>query len=101
MTAHTPGPWTIRHADTFSPDRIEGIYAGTPPLDEDGEPERWELPQIVVTDSGVYPPRLADARLIAAAPDLLAELKQLRANIEAEGWELAESPAIAKAEGRV
>ena len=100
MSAHTPGPWTIRRRADQLPDSIEGIYAGTPPLDEDGEPGWWELPVIVETDSGVYPPRLADARLIAAAPELLAELKQLRANIEAEGWELAESPAIAKAEGR-
>lgn len=56
MSAHTPGPWRI---DKLGPwveadDRVEGSVA-------DCDVGRWEEAQ-----------RIANARLIAAAPDLLA-----------------------------
>ena len=59
----TPGPWAIVHE---VPDEISGIYAGK---------ER-----IIETDSGFYPPRLADADLIAHSPtDLTRALDLLEA----------------------
>lgn len=110
MTAHTPGPWFHVYGLDVDPTCYE--FFGTESLviagEEDGEIPRLRLDPTSGhgTDGWTFIATVgsagseADARLIAAAPDLLAELKQLRANIEAEGWELAESPAIAKAEGR-
>lgn len=51
----TPGPWTVGKNN-------EILYGSG----------RYN---IVETDSGVYPPGPADARLIAAAPEMLAALQ--------------------------
>jgi hypothetical protein len=55
QTKHTPGPWTYR----ATPESLYTEYAV----------------QMGRIHYGVY--KLADARLIAAAPELLAELEQL------------------------
>jgi hypothetical protein len=56
---------------------------------------------IVITDSGFYPPHDDDARLIAAAPDLLAALRDFviasAAVNEVSGLRDAARAAIAKA----
>jgi len=54
MSAHTPGPWCYATSE-LTPDRIS-VYANGPLC---------------------YVDKLADARLIAAAPDLLAALQRL------------------------
>lgn len=61
--SHTPGPWRIEMG-TLSDEKdcVYGIYSA-------------DDQRIVETDSGVYPPSLADARLIASAPDLLDACK--------------------------
>ncbi len=70
---HTPGPWTItrhngNHGDSVYPSVI-GV-AGSNPYREG-----WRLPATVYQ----YNPQQAeaDARLIAAAPELLRELRML------------------------
>ena len=67
---HTPGPWTVKIIDTIS-----------------DEPAYW---QIIDTHGGVVGDvqsvNAADARLIAAAPDLLAALQALTAVCENEGF---------------
>lgn len=103
MSAHTPGPWTFEpreYRSRVDPKEVHclGIFGA------DGE-------EIVVTDSGYYPPKIADAYLIAAAPELLAVAKQLvrvaellrEANACPLGIKVASvraQAAIAKAEGR-
>lgn len=67
MSAHTPGPWELR---LEKDGRVEGIYT-TRPSPEDVEISGEFAGKIVETDGGIYPPKLPDARLIAAAPDLL------------------------------
>jgi hypothetical protein len=67
---HTPGPWYLETA------MIEGI----PQIRIFGD-ARYEDSALVVLH--VY--RSADARLIAAAPDLLAALKLARATLNAKG----------------
>ncbi len=62
LAAGTPGPWVCRSEDTYRDGEIIVMSI------EAGE-ER-----IVETDCGVYPPRLNDAQLIAAAPSDLAYL---------------------------
>ena len=61
MSKHTPGPWTAKVIDT--------IY---------GEPAYWHIVQTgkngVIGD--VQSANFADARLIAAAPDLVSQLQQ-------------------------
>jgi len=106
MSNHTPGPWTL------------------------GETDRNEQPTVVALDGGVLvavcahecitsliPEAIANARLIAAAPDLLealkaiiAELRRVR-DVKPEQWDALVDPglcnawdairsAVTKAEGR-
>ena len=97
MSAHTPGPWRVdcSEADFAGPE--EGFV----PVDGCGccnSP--W-----IMGDS--VEERNANARLIAAAPDLLRELKDLIKQIEAFAQEQGEADfytgdaydAIKKAEG--
>jgi hypothetical protein len=92
---HTPGPWLL-NADAK---RHEPDFYGTP--SEPGEEEVYT--SIHVGDSlrltGFMRP--ADARLIAAAPDLLRALKEVVAlsDRKHDAWDAAHV-AIAKAEGR-
>lgn len=89
--SHTPGPWRFEIRTDYPNDHVNGIWG------PGGE-------EIVVTDSGYYPPTIADARLIAAAPDLLAALKfALTADSGfacPAATEAVLLAAIAKAEGR-
>ena len=98
MTQHTPGPWTLRRLE---PDPHGIIMIGG-----------WEIwtriYDVVAGTLGVAPIRNeADARLIAAAPDLLAALeatveyglRQMRADRPgvAPDWLEQAQAAIAKA----
>jgi hypothetical protein len=84
MSGHTPGPWSVIFGTDDESDRVYCIEA------EDGT-------VIVETDSGVYPPHKADAHLIAAAPEMLAELQNIiTANINQEDRRRIEE-VIAKA----
>jgi hypothetical protein len=90
---HTPGPWTVPgyvcgpDIGIIGNDRIVAMVTN----DEDRPIDDAE--------------QLANARLMAAAPELLDSLRYMVANAEAEGWsELMTgdaAAAIAKAEGRV
>lgn len=115
---HTPGPWTLETVNTsvgichkigpfpsnsgIHPTASACVYADNIRMDDVGH-------------SKVGDELLANARLIAAAPDLLAVVKALDADWSTEGdpdapnWPIAESTrgiwkaaraAIAKAEGR-
>lgn len=97
---HTPGPWKV------------GEHPG------DGSGSGWRK---VLSEGGTFSPAFVcnayinDAHLIAAAPDLLEELKHMRATLCAEldkeqdgsGYDRCQQAlekaalAIAKAEGRV
>lgn len=99
MTQHTPGPWEARHWGAA-----------------DHEMEDGETAFIVTAaeSSGLLSRSNADARLIAAAPDLLAALKALLPVAEAFERQASKGAggrrggavfaavraAIAKAEGR-
>lgn len=65
MSEHTPGPWRFVIRTDCPNGHVEGIWG----------PNKKE---IVVTDSGYYPPTIADARLIVAAPDMLDLLEEVR-----------------------
>lgn len=95
---HTPGPW-IAYVETVKEDRRPVcLRMAVQALDEDGP-----VGHIAFSE--------ANARLIAAAPDMLASLKLLLRETELSGnagsadygWPtcvLAARAAIAKAEGR-
>ncbi len=66
MSTHTPGPWIVRHLTGFPL-----MIATQPDADGFGEP-------IADTSRHMLPAEaLANARLIAAAPDLLAACKRM------------------------
>ena len=86
MSNHTPGPWVTEVIDTIN-----------------GEPAYWHIVQQstkgVVGD--VQSVNFADARLIAAAPDLLEALQNLEnddGSIPHHAWAMVQT-AIAKATG--
>lgn len=90
MSAHTPGPWAAveweRHAPTTIVRDVEG--------------RRTVIAEVEGGDSAEV---LANARLIAAAPDLLMALRALLARSDMEYWPLEQEvarAAIAKAEDR-
>ena len=77
MTKHTPGPWPIQSHENR-------LYVGPVEIDGDDDED------------------LANARLIAAAPDMLAALRALDdVNLDVGGVRLREivDAAIDKAEG--
>lgn len=94
MTQHTPGPWQIEKdgvSSTNAPD--DGDIICDAPIYAEHSMKRWE----------------ANARLIAAAPDLLAALQAIvmawdspkeRAALSYAHLETAKN-AIARAEGRL
>nr|OAP95151.1 hypothetical protein A4U53_18185 [Rhizobium leguminosarum] len=88
---HTPGPWK------FKTDHLKGdcgIHAeGTGIFAE-------AFTDIRHAGEGNRTEALANARLIAAAPDLLDALKGLLSSPTHEGWQGEARAAIAKAEGR-
>ena len=94
MNAHTPGPWRVLADEQIMGRPISGRWA----VEEDGayiclDPE-W--------DDECYAESFANARLIAAAPELLAALEQIKClappgtmfRVDAEA-------AIAKARGKL
>ena|ERR1039458_7711774 len=70
--AHTPGPWTIDPStcpnDILGGDNVQELLASAYPMKHDGLHNSWK----------------ANARLIAAAPDLLLELEHELE--ELDGW---------------
>jgi hypothetical protein len=89
MAKHTPGPWTDRNGDG----EVDGyVWAG----------------DTVICGLGDKARQRADARLIAAAPDLLYALKAMLKHYDysrVKGWSpssaaLRAQAAVAKAEGR-
>ena len=101
---HSPGPWIV---DPVDPLNIISPALSTPP--------RWEIiakcsgPSLSTDETGKKR-ALADARLIAAAPDLLSALKAVQPEMRREHdagdghFSTAEveavEAAIAKAEGK-
>jgi hypothetical protein len=91
MSNHTPGPW--KAATAFSENEPNGYHVISPP--------KWGSPDIAIADSD------ANARLIAAAPELLAACQFLADAAETEpGMSIYRAhieqarAAIAKAEGK-
>ena len=93
----TPGPWSVRRS--LAP--VDGAYDFA--ISADGSPVLAEA--FGRTSDGGYPPAEANARLIAAAPDMYEALKAVAS---LKGWDEREPvaatgrqvmAAIAKAEG--
>ena len=93
MSKHTPGPWTF--------------YASLPSTEPNWHIVTNSSRMRVLANVHIEPGNATDhanARLIAAAPELLAALQELLSemgefhNPNTEGWNMARA-AIAKAEG--
>lgn len=104
MTAHTPGPWVIDRAIALD-DGEELLYVQTPELrGTPGHDYRMEYGAMHICR--VYHDSEANARLIAAAPDLLAACKAIHGYLKPLRFicgtpeYAAVEQAIAKAEGK-
>lgn len=105
MTKHTPGPWAATRWQLFEP--LCGVQIAVSAND------RRAIALTGLEGDKDEAESRANARLIAAAPELLAALKQIRADWAAIGderqapdeinvnehWDAVDA-AIAKAEGR-
>jgi hypothetical protein len=91
MTKHTPGPWSLKDDLIYGPDGITIVSA-------DGLMENYGPPDRSMEEN------YANARLIAAAPELLEALKGLfKNNQDIDAYLQAKDKAvqaIAKAEGK-
>lgn len=91
-TNFTSGPWIVinpKDNGTFG-DSCDGIETADkrPAIWACGDPEIDDEPTTIVeTDGGFYAPRLADAFLIAAAPDMHLALRYCIARLEYYGAE--------------
>lgn len=72
---HTPGPWALAGAYRGGRDTIKSVCKGFP--------EQWVAQALPI--QGNRAEREANARLIAAAPDLLEALGDLMAALDAYG----------------
>ena len=93
MNERTPGPWTVEKYDN-----VDHGYCGWNVASQDGDSvaEAVDYPYYCIRSE-------ADACLIAAAPDLLAALKECLDKLEFHGYPEMRGivfEAIAKAEGK-
>ena len=92
---HTPGPWEISKYASSYDDIGDNYSVGY--NDTDGD--YWDIAKLEPLRAN----RLADARLIAAAPDMLAALEWAVETADTEqyeaDWYAAARAAIAKAKG--
>jgi hypothetical protein len=75
MSAHTPGPWTVEHKDHGARQFIKSRKGAVAILQNYGSAEAMAAAPLTVE-------RIANARLIAAAPDLLAALVSLQDEVQ-------------------
>jgi hypothetical protein len=97
MSTHTPGPWMVEpHADDD-----EVVYVCANYTVRDGVTRATWIAECDLQD-GNLPENHANARLIAAAPDLLKACKAAIAELITDLSQTADylRAAIAKAEGR-
>lgn len=77
MREHTPGPWKVDKPDGNNCDGIVTAYDMQVEWSDD--PSDGQEPRIIVeTDGGHYPPHIADAYLIAGAPEMYEALVKWR-----------------------
>ena len=97
MSKFTPGPW---YADEQSYISASFYIRGS---DGDGKRLTWGKGAVAHIPRSAVMPSEANAKLIAAAPDLLAALQNIRTSVrdghnESEAWGWVDA-AIAKATG--
>jgi hypothetical protein len=78
MSAHTPGPWSIEHKDHAARQIITSKKGAIAILQSYGSAEATAAAPLIVE-------RMANARLIAAAPELLKAAQLLAAWDQSDG----------------
>lgn len=87
---HTPGPWSVDESNAIVGEKLDDH-----PI--------WLRPVIARFATGVRP---ADARMMAAAPDLLEALQEILDAADGSGWDQLDATlrtaraAVAKATGK-
>jgi hypothetical protein len=95
MSAHTPGPWFVDETSSLTQARVMSKNRG------------FGHTQVALCEQPKHSTAVNDARLIAAAPDLLEALQNMihshQYGHESDAWKdawVAARAAIAKAEGK-
>jgi len=78
MSGHTPGPWSIEKCEPYTTPLLKGFAV----YGKDGEDDCGVATVVGPRSPEVQEDLLADARLIAAAPDLLEALKGMIAIVD-------------------
>lgn len=101
---HTPGPWTAEKGQTNAPEITHGVWGD---VYEGKDGDGFSIATVWADVEELQAVAEANARLIAAAPDLLEALDALLgcgrkdlSNPKYDGYFEAARAAIAKAEGR-
>lgn len=87
MSAHTPGPWLLQASDKWRDAQGNVVQYGEYLISVGSRDERDEAYYRIARVSNVNdsPANEANARLIAAAPELLAALREAEAGLEFAG----------------
>ncbi len=96
MTGHTKGPWVIK--EPRHPDHAGASYDVYGP-DWDQSAPRRDWPWRVASVTHSSPQSEANARLIAAAPDLYEALENILESTYDENTKIVARAALAKARG--
>jgi hypothetical protein len=106
-TRHTPGPWRFWHSGYANAPFV--VYSGfqtghdAPSVDAQGQLHMNNMTKICEVkhdESEEHDTQIANARLIAAAPELLEALEYLRGEMHAAAYGFAKiNAAISKAKG--
>lgn len=88
-TNYTTGNWQARKGDVFNPERTRGIViplSREACIEIDGDDLSFGDRTTVLAEVTDGPTDEADARLMAAAPQLFAALERMVEMAEADGW---------------
>lgn len=95
MSEHTPGPWEIESIDSAPDDHLRIMGRPVWPCTRFGAKGVWDIASVNELGDENVDEQIANARLIAAAPDMLEALRAiLPGKLCGEGWNLPDDELV-------